>query len=130
MIDKKFVVIYNFVSNYYYILNFLKIDSHCKPQVESYLAKRISSWCWQNLESKMYPKILLPLVIETPFIRIYDFNFFFVLKKLWSYRLIETSQSSKYYLAKDIPKPLTICIITQSKCHYWWYTRELVTELN
>ena len=46
-----------------------------------------------------------------------DLNFFSVLEKLQSCCLTETSQLSKYCLAKDISKPLTICIITQSKCH-------------
>ena len=52
-----------------------------------------------------------------------------ILVKLRSYCLIETSQSTKYGLAKDISKPLNICIITQSKCH-WWYMLEFVTECN
>ena len=34
-----------------------------------------------------------------------------------------------FRLAKDISKPLDICIITQSKCH-WWYKQEFVTECN
>ena len=60
-------------------------------------------------------KILLPLVIENPFTCMLWFEFFFsVLEKLRSCCLIETSQSSKYCLAKDISKPLSICTITQT----------------
>ena len=57
-----------------------------------------------------------------------SFEFFSVLEKLQCCCLIETSHLSKYCLSKDISKPLTICIITQSKCHKWWYTLEFVTE--
>ena len=74
-------------------------------------------------------KTLLPFVTEKPFRCLLWFEFCFsVLENLRSFCLIETSQSSKYWLAKGISKSLNICVITQSKCRYWCYMLEFVTE--
>ena len=47
-----------------------------------------------------------------------DLNIFYCSRETEILFLIETSQSSRYCLAKDSSKPLTICIITQGKCHW------------
>ena len=76
-------------------------------------------------------KILLPLVIEKPFIRYLRFDFFFFCSRKTEMLLLGRNNPNIkiFRLAKDISKPLDICIITQSKCH-WWYKQEFVTECN
>ena len=80
----------------------------------------------QNVSDLML-KILLPLVIKKPFMCLLWFYFFPILAKLRSCCLIKISQPSEHCLAKDISKPLAICITIQSKCHQWGYTLEFVT---
>ena len=70
----------------------------------------------QNVSDLIW-KILLLLIIEKPFMCLLLFEFFSVLEKLQSCCFIETNQSSKYCLAKYISKPMTICIISQTKWH-------------
>ena len=71
----------------------------------------------QNVSDLML-KILLPLVIwKALHVLSVIWTFSSILKELQSCCLRETSQSFKYCLPKEIFKPLTICIITQSKCH-------------
>ena len=83
--------------------------------------KQFSSWCWQNISSKNVAIRLnaVDITASSNWKALHVFaviwSFFSVLGKLRSWCLIETSQSSKYCLAKDISKWLTICIITQIK---------------